>query len=296
MLLSVALTVTPTERTEAPAELGYAVHEWFLRAIGAVDRHLAATLHDDDGRKPFTASNLWNTGRPHDGRVSLLPGRPCCLRLTALTRPVAEALTQALPRPGVRIEINYIPFEAQAVAMTSASDAWAGGTTYQQLMARHLAAPARPPQAVALRFASPTLFRATDHTDLPLPLAAHVYRSYLDKWNAFAPQKAPQAVKGYIEKWVALGRFDIRSRFVSFRAAGPHGPGTDGKGGHVGFTGTARFRFRGPDPICQRWMALLSAYAFWCGTGYRTSDGFGQTCLAAQRARRRNGRGQGASL
>ena len=85
----------------------------------------------------------------------------------------------------------------------------------------------------------------------------------------------PDEAKRYAQECVALGRFRMRSHLVSFENAGaePH----FSKGAHVGFTGEAHFRFLVGDAYWTRVMTLLAGYAFWCGAGYRTTAGLGQT-------------------
>jgi CRISPR-associated endoribonuclease Cas6 len=133
---------------------------------------------------------------------------------------------------------------------------------------RYTLAPGQHPREVTLRFSSPTLFRSGGR-DLPLPLPSLVFDGYLRKWNGFSPLALPEEAKRYAEECVALGRFKLRSHLVSFELGG--------KGAHVGFTGEVRFRFLVGDAYWTRVMTLLAGYAFWAGTGYRTTVGLGQT-------------------
>lgn len=271
MLLSAIVTLAPLEAREAPASQARALHAWLLARIGAHDAALAQRLHDEAGPRPFTVSDLWGAGAPRDGRVRLDPARPLTCRFTALSAETVHALQRALPAVGERLTLaEEAPFAVQAVAGEAAAHAWAGRATYVDLLQQHTLRSAPPPRSVTLRFASPTLFRQ-EGRDLPLPLPALVFGSYLARWNAFAPQALPAEVKRYADECIALGRYALRSQLVSFEQGD--------KGAHVGFTGLVRFRFLVGDPFWMRLMALLAAYAFWCGTGYRTTAGLGQTRL-----------------
>ena len=73
----------------------------------------------------------------------------------------------------------------------------------------------------------------------------------------------------YASECITLGRFALRSRFVSFESGD--------KGAGVGCVGRAEYRYRVYDPYWMRVMNLLAHHAFWSGTGYRTTAGFGQT-------------------
>ena len=273
MPLSAILTLAPTEPTTAPAILGRAVHAWLLRRVADVDAALAQRLHQGEGSRPFTVSNLRGAGRPREGKVSLDPDHACWLRVTSLTDEMSDALQRALPEPGELLILAGASFAVREVTTDPTQHPWAGQATYGELVQGHTLRTGPHPRAVVLRFSSPTLFRSGGK-DLPLPQPMHVFGSYLRKWNAFSPLTLPEEALRYAEECVALGRFRIRSHLVSFEGAG--------KGAHVGFTGEVRYRFLVGDPYSTRLMRLLAGYAFWCGTGYRTSVGLGQTRLLGE--------------
>ena len=267
-LLAAVLILEPDVPATVPAALGRHVHGWLLDRIGQADGALAQQLHESDGPRPFTVSNLWGAGRADEGYRALEPGRTCWLRVTGLTREVSAAIGRALPEPGERVTVAGAALPLARVATSVDDHPWAGGADYGQLVQHYTLAQGGRPRAVRLRFSSPTLFRRQGR-DLPLPLPELVFDGYLRKWNTFAPLALPEEAKRYAQECVALSKYRLRSRFISFEGSG--------KGGHVGFTGEARFRFLTGDAYWTRVMSLLAGYAFWCGTGYRTTVGFGQT-------------------
>ena len=267
-LLSVVLTLDAVAPTEANASVARAAHAWLLARIAEHNPALAARLHEADGPRPFTVSNLWGAGRARDGLRALAPGQECWLRFTALTTEMAEHMERALEAPGATLDLAGARLVVRSVAVDAAAHPWAGRATYGELLEQHTLSPGPLPRSVTLRFASPTLFRRQGR-DLPLPLPELVFDGYLRKWNTFAPLALPEEAKRYAQECVALSKYRLRSRFISFEGSG--------KGGHVGFTGEARFRFLTGDAYWTRVMSLLAGYAFWCGTGYRTTVGFGQT-------------------
>jgi len=273
MPLAVVISLTPSDPTTAPAALGRAVHGWLLRRVEAGDPALAQRLHEGEGPRPFTASNLWGTGRAVGGRVNLVPPRSYWLRLTTLSEEMSAALERALPAAGERVELDGVPLVVQKVTAVASEHPWAGRATYADLVQSYTLSPGPWPRAVTLRFASPTVFRH-EGRDLPLPLPELVFGGYLRKWNAFSPLTLPEEALRYATECVALGRYHLRSHLVSYEAAD--------KGAHVGFTGEARFRFLVGDAYWTRLMCLLAAYAFWAGTGYRTTEGLGQTQALAE--------------
>jgi len=268
MLLSTVITLVPAAPQQAPAWVARAAHAWLLERIGQVDPALGHTLHEADSVRPFTVSNLWGTGRAQEGQVALHPERPCWLRVTALTEAMGTALERALPSPGDTLDLAGARLTVQAVAADAAEHPWAGRSSYAGLLQERTLAPGPTPRGVALRFSSPTCFRSGGR-DLPLPLPSLVFDGWLRKWNAFSPLALPEEAKRYAEECVALGRFRVRSHWVGFEAGD--------KGGQVGFTGEVGFRFLTGDAYWARVMTTLAAYAFWAGTGYRTTAGLGQT-------------------
>lgn len=267
-LLSVVVTLAPAASSSVPASLARAIHAWILERMRTQDSAMAKLLHEGDGPRPFTVSNLWGGGRAQGGRISLEPTRPCWIRFTTLTDEVSAALMAALPALGERIVLDEVPFTVRDIATDAAQHPWAGRASYADLVQRYTLAASYRPRGIVLRFSSPTLFRLNGR-DVPLPMPALVFGSYLRKWNTFSPLALPDEARRYAEECVALGRFKLRSHLVSFEQGG--------KGANVGFTGEVRFRFLVGDGYWTRVMTLLAGYAFWAGTGYRTSAGLGQT-------------------
>jgi CRISPR-associated endoribonuclease Cas6 len=268
MLLAAVVTVVPVESTSVPAALGRAVHAWLLDRIDAVDAPLAKRLHEGSEARPFTVSNLWGTGRAREGRVDLDPEKACWLRLTGLTQEASGAIERILPETGEQVSLAGASLRVTGVATETEQHPWAGRADYGDLVQRYTLSTGRRPVGVTLRFASPTCFRSQGR-DVPLPLPTLVFDGYLRKWNAFSPLGLPEEAKRYAEECVALGRFKLRSHLVSFEQGD--------KGAQVGFTGEVRFRYLVGDGYWTRVMTLLAGYAFWAGTGYRTSAGLGQT-------------------
>ncbi len=268
MLLAAVITVTPTEPVSVPASLARAAHAWLLKRIGDVDATLAERLHEGETPRPFTVSNLWGAGRAREGQVTLEPERTYWLRFTGLTAEASGAIERALPAPGEVLPLTGASLRVSEVTTEADRHPWAGRADYADLMQRYTLTPGPPPRAVVMRFASPTVFRSAGR-DLPLPIPSLVFDGYLRKWNSFSPLALPEEAKRYAEECVALSRFRLRSHWVSFEAGG--------KGAQVGFTGEARFRFLVGDGYWTRVMTLLAGYAFWAGTGYRTTAGLGQT-------------------
>ncbi|MCS6908133.1 MAG: hypothetical protein RML93_09665, partial [Anaerolineales bacterium] len=142
---------------------GRAAHALLLRAIHQLHPDLAQTLHDEDGLRPFTVSNL--LGR-FDENGALRGDQVYALRFTTYRPEVSRALLDAL-QPGaplslgMRVEMDYIPFEVvdpQSNPLPFAE--WQALNTYAELSSPYLLAMQVPPRRIRLQFASPTTFKS----------------------------------------------------------------------------------------------------------------------------------------
>ena len=259
-LLSLVLFLEPQGEVEMPADLGRAVHAWFLDRVREDAPELAERLHEGHALRPFTLSPLRRTEE-----------RRCWLRITALEAELAEWLLGATwPE---EITLGPVAYRLRGVTSDPQEHPWAGRTTYEALLG-HLLGTEEPEARVELEFASPTTFRSRGH-HLPLPLPHLVFGSYREKWNAFAPLRLPEAVLSYVEEQVVVARYRLCTRLVAF-----------GEARFVGFVGSCRFLALRRDPRWLRVVQLLADFAFYAGTGHRTTVGLGQT-------RRRDGRAFG---
>src|SRR5690606_12601091 len=106
-LVSLVVTVRPSEPVSVPGYLGRAVHALLLRWLDETDPALARQWHDADGPKPYTCSSLIGSGRmARDGSRQLAPERTYWLRLTALDQNISAALLARQDNPPASIELD----------------------------------------------------------------------------------------------------------------------------------------------------------------------------------------------
>jgi len=271
MLLSAVLTLQPTQKSTIPADQGRATHGLFLNWIRQADAGLAQELHDIEGVKPFTVSGLQGTGRVLRGEVTLDPQRPLWWRVTTLTPRLSQVvLEQVLPSLPDTLTLADQVFQVMGATVDQADHPWAGQTSYEALAQGHLLGAKDPPPWLNLEFAAPTTFRSQGK-HLPFPLPGLVFDHWLNKWNKFAPLSLHPDVKRFAEECLAVSRYQLRSRVVRF------GPAT-----FIGFVGRCSFRALNRDPYWLRLLHTLAAYAFYCGTGHKTTMGLGQTKINNQ--------------
>jgi CRISPR-associated endoribonuclease Cas6 len=295
MLTSCVITLQPQEPTTLPIDLGRATQAWFLSQVQRADPALAEQLHQPNAPRPFTVSTLWGTGPPSQGQVALKPERDYWLRVTSfepgLSQQLLEKVMPALPD---EVRLAETAFALQGATCDPQEHPWAGQTTFEALAQEHLLGAREPERKLTLRFASPTTFRRTEGeaslTDgqgrgyqvaghnVPLPLPGLVFDSYLQRWNAFAPVALHPDVKRYAQECVAISRYRLQTVLVEFGAAR-----------HVGFVGRCQFMALVHDPYWLRLLHLLAAFAFYAGTGHKTTIGLGQTKRMGESANGRMG-------
>lgn len=141
-------------------------------------------------------------------------------------------------------------------------------SSYEELYT-HLVAnePATIPR-VNLRFTTPTAFAQSQGIHLPLPLPHLMFRSWLERWNHFAPvYLGSYDLMAYLDQSVALKHHKIKTRtFQLYR-------------GYInGFTGEIVLQILGKtDPLLANVAHLLIRYAEFAGTGIKTRLGMGKT-------------------
>src|SRR5581483_6157080 len=126
-LLSLVLTVRPLEKVSLPSALGRAAHAALLGRIAARDAALAEQLHAEGGTRPFTVSSL--RGKRANGAV--LPEATYTLRYTALSAPVANALT-ALFAVGDEVYLHSAQCSTERARGDAAQHPWAGRTSDEE--------------------------------------------------------------------------------------------------------------------------------------------------------------------
>ena len=273
MLISWVLTLQPDEPVAVPANLGRAVHAWFLDRVRAADPALAEELHGGQGGRPFTVSDL--TGFKNlSGREAILsPEKTYTLRVTSFAPQLSALLQeQVLPAPPERVTLADAPLRVTGSTTDPAAHPWAAVETFEGLVQRFTLA-SRLPRSVGLRFASPTTFRVTGRKrTVPLPLPQWVFGGLLDRWNAFAPIQLHPDVRRFAEECLVVSSYRLETRRVAF---GPEGK----RGSYLGFVGRCRYYIEVPDRYWMGLIHLLAGFSLFAGVGPRTTLGLGQAKL-----------------
>lgn len=142
-------------------------------------------------------------------------------------------------------------------------------SSYEELYNNLVAIEPEPVRQFNLEFITPTAF-AQGRINLPLPLPNLMFRSWLEKWNYFAPvYLGSDELTGYLSNAIMIKHHRINTR--SF-----HLP----RGYIQGFMGEVKLlTLPNTDPLLANVANLLISYGRWAGTGVKTRLGMGQTNL-----------------
>ncbi len=265
MLTSLVMQLEAREGGNLPASLGRATQALLLRLVGEQDAALATQLHDDEGPRPYTASNLM-LGRRAAGSLIVRPGEHGWLRFTGLTEPVSACLMRLAASPPDEVDIDGLPLRVLGATLDASVHPWAAQSDYQTLAICYLLDGARQVTSrVELDFVSPTTFRSSGRY-VPLPLPELVFGSLLERWQTFAPVALSPEVRRFAAEVVVVTRYALRTHSL---------PGKEGAL-FIGFCGRVAFTALNRDRYWLSALNLLAAYAFYSGVGYGTASGLGQ--------------------
>ncbi|MCC7495842.1 MAG: CRISPR system precrRNA processing endoribonuclease RAMP protein Cas6 [Fimbriimonadaceae bacterium] len=243
-----------------PAEPQHLLRGWHYRqTLEAVDPDLARRLHDDPRPGPVTLAVL-----PSRQRGELL------VRLTTVQDDLEVALAEVLGRLLEQQQpVRLAEREGRLVAWTgdAADHPLVGSGSYSQLAA------ARSVGRWTLRLHTPTTFRSHE-ADLPLPVPEKLARSWLKRWQLWAPPALATLdddLPRRIDRGLSVVDFQLRYE--------RHGDGRYPLGGCVGEV--VLQAGRSLDPADGAAFDTLARFAFWAGTGRESLRGMGVTSVRA---------------
>ncbi len=265
MLVSIVTTVETDTETLLPRNVGRAHYAAILQRLHAVAPSLVTAIHNSDGPKPLTCSDILN-GRGNRDGTRLEPGTPYYLRVTGLTPDVSQALLEALiEEPPAAIELVHHPLRVTGATADEAGHGWAGATNYDALAARQMLPRGSIAKQVMMQFASPTAFKQAGR-QMPLPLPDLVFGSLVERWNRFSPLALSPEMRRFGAEMLALTRYRLQSRPVAQKNGALR----------IGGVGTATYRALGGDRYWLATMQMLAEFARYSGVGVQTATGMGQ--------------------
>lgn len=276
----------PKDNVPAIQVQGPAVQGMFLHLLEDVDPTVVRRLHEDHRYRPYTLSplglgeptpNPFQEGNMRQGfqgfRLSrsrrIVAGTPCYLRITLLEDTLFPTFSQYfLRRPEPTFRLGQTEFVVTNVQGSSGDDnSWSAYCSYPDLIERA----SHTDRRIALSFLTPTSFSAGD-VDLPLPLPRLVFRSFMKRFEEFYHVAFLPDFEEQVERYAGISNlWHVNTDIIKAK-----------KVYLLGFTGRVTYdihRKASPDLVFQ--MNLLADYAFFCGTGKKTTVGMGQTVRSA---------------
>ncbi|MGB4323130.1 MAG: CRISPR-associated endoribonuclease Cas6 [Anaerolineaceae bacterium] len=264
-LVSLVIKLRNPRPASMAADQGRAMAAEFLRWVRIIQPELSAALHDKtDVPKPYTVSNLNGLSLADRGTVLLPENSEVWFRITSLSPEISlfmvDKLLQTLP---VEIQVGDATFKVEEAIWEAKKHPWAGWINYSELIEKELMGEVS--RIIRMEFISPTTFH-TRGVHMPYVLPALALRSWLKTWNAFAPIKFSESLLETAESALAVSYYKMQSIAVRY-----------GKATLVGGVGDCTFNIQEKDPYWLHVIKVLSAFAFYAGTGAKTALGLGQT-------------------
>ncbi len=201
---------------------------------------------------------------PREQRVRA--GSPCYVRITLLDDALFPTFSRYfLSRAEPTYRLGTTQFVVTDVQATSESEAsWSRYCSYAELIEKA----ERTSRRIKLRFLTPTTFKRAD-MDLPLPLPQLVFQSYLNRFREFFPScEFLPDFPDLVDRFTGItSQKNVRTDTLKTN-----------KTTLTGFVGDVGFvinKKAPPELVYQ--MNLLADFAFFCGTGRKTTVGMGQT-------------------
>ena len=276
MPISTVIHLSPPEDVTLRPTMGHHAHAVFLSLLRIGNPKKAEEAHATSAQKPFTVSPLIAKGTRHRDQLHLQAGTECRLRFTFLSDALfAHFAPVFFTDPLPLIHLGQATFQINSLTtIPHETDRWGDTTTYEELIET-----AETETRMQIRFYSPTAFRALtprgqDRRDEAAIDLVRCYQSWVNKWNTFAPMRIDkEKLLEFVANHAGLTAIDSKNRVLDF-----------GRHKIAGFVGSCAYQFfierqltDADDLEMLRWVNLLADFAFYCGTGYKTTMGMGQT-------------------
>jgi CRISPR-associated endoribonuclease Cas6 len=270
---------------------GRGVHGFWFNRWRSVDPALADQLHSETQESPFTLSPLMGLPLARRGDNPIQVGQPAWLRITCLNEELTAAFLEKW-LVGLEKDCQFeVPPARQKDGKVNTSVIWkisdalfengshpfAAQIPYEKLAHCHLMA-LDPPRQWQVEYLTPTAFntgRANGGKDnhLPFPLPESLVKSWLRRWQAFAPLALPEEeLSAWARSNLAVSAYRLQTQ-----------PAREGEHLRVGCVGRMTLRALDMPPYLRAAVDLLVSYSFYCGSGSHTAQGMGQTRLLGSR-------------
>lgn len=264
MLYSIVLKLQAKHDATLSPTQGYHGYALFLSLLNSVAPGLAHQVHSAEEAKSVTTSPLW--GKFHKAKnkeMIVSKGSECWLRITLLEDDVFASFLHSLLREekAKEIQLESAIFSLVEVVTEPNSSPWARFDSFESLWERAI-----PQRRIVLQFLSPTAFRSKGRNML-FPQPELVFGSYLSKWNAYSPISFDDSIRSQVFPHLTTIRYKLQSHILDFNTHK-----------EVGFEGMCAYEIKhNISEETLRQINALADFAFYAGTGAKTTMGMGQT-------------------
>lgn len=291
-LYSVLLRLHPTGPGRVQPGSGSQAHAAFLDILHQHDPVLSESLHRSNQRRPFTVGPLRGFANfsPAELEAATLQGRPVVvrpgqtywLRFTMLDERVFGTFARhfLLNFRASVIRLGEAEFEMSRLLttpdLTEPATTWADYSSFSTLFEQ-----AQAQERYHFEFSSPTAFSLGQKSwgkEMKLfPDPDWFFLSLARQWQNFAPEECrmerdglnPETLQGWCAANVVVSRYTLSTLPVQFKRAS-----------QLGFQGQVVYEVKGNKSEREwRWLSRLGRFALFCGVGYKTTMGMGQTRL-----------------
>lgn len=265
VLLSTIIPLAGLNTPEEQIFLGRHTHGFFINLVGKVDAALADRLHRSEGDKPFTVSALLHADLSYLVQPEAREGDNYILRITSIDTDLSQLLQDILPNLPDQIQLGSAVFAVGEPATTPDQHPWARTTTAMELVGHWFGSQVDVGPTFELEFASPTTIRQIKRNIL-LPWPTGVLGGYLRSWNAYCQPAFDRELVDLIENEVLVSKYDLKTYIANY-----------GEYQLPGWMGNCSYVIFHRETPVHRVINLLADFSQFCGTGYKTTQGMGQT-------------------
>ena len=261
-LYSVLLKLKSENEAVISPTQGYHAYALFLNLIRLSNPAVAEALHNLQTNKPFTLSSLQGSFVHIDKSLKLKPDTFYSIRLTFMAEDIFCYFMDAVLKAGNQsLRLESAVFGNISVQVNRLESQLCHYQTFEEL-ADISAAETR----ITLHFSSPVTFRSGGKRNLLLPDPFLILGSYWNRWQTFSTVKLEDILAVSRDK-IFVSRYRLNTRILHFN--GYQETGFEGQcsldlSPELGFAGIKALN-------------TLADFAFYCGTGAKTTMGMGQT-------------------
>jgi len=262
---NIAIKLLLPENFSPPVNPGQQLHGFIFNLLRTATPDLSKTIHDKDGPKGFAISGIRsrkiNEGRCFWWRISTPDDH--------LGVTINDAINEAVESKAI---FQLGQCKKVEIAKFAADDLPSNLNTHY-LSYEELVRKADRRKKIRLEFATPTAFNISGDARM-LPEPSLCFKHYLRQWTSFDSDRFQKNdIQELVKKFknnIMLRNFSSQSRVACMK-------------GYIqrGFVGTATFELVDLDDNSVCIINALADFAFYCGTGYKTTMGMGQTIRRA---------------